>query len=114
MIGPTTAEVFLDRRSLSKVLPALASHGISPILHTLSEADLPRRAAAYLRGYFKLLRLKTLEDFSTAQQLFLLDQAQALIPLTYKKLSEQTKWLRTIAVDREEILRARVPSPAPA
>jgi hypothetical protein len=104
MISFSKAEVFVDSRHLESIKTKLSdSRMIALKNHQTTASDLSRRARAYLRGYFKTLRLASLNDFSPTQKLEVLKLAEALLP-TIQDRVRRKKWKSTIQFDRAQLL----------
>jgi len=104
LLAPAKAEVFYDCRHHEAILTSLSQLGKLHPEETVTDKDIKRRARAYLNGYFKPLRLATLQGFSLAQQEEILTHAENLLADTKVfDSSRRTKWLKTIAYDRQLI-----------
>jgi hypothetical protein len=102
--APGKGEVFYDFRHQNAIHSSLSKVGT---LHeeALVEKDIKRRARAYLNGYFKTLRLATLQGFSVQQQVAVLAEAEELLKAKKSfNSSKRSKWQKTITYDRQFIL----------
>ena len=72
-------EMFVDSKDYEVFTQRVKEAGWTISEPTYTEKDIDRRAAAYLSGYFLLLRMAALTGFSPQTQLLILDKAAALL-----------------------------------
>jgi hypothetical protein len=78
------------------------------VRHTLCDKDLPRRSRAYLQGYYKELRMATIQDLNDNSKRLLLMKARELLPAVFRQKDlqlEQDNRLRSKSAPR---IRGRI------
>jgi len=98
IISPDRAEIFMDGQV--ELPEASSPPGCVQTPPNVGPADIKRRAAAYLRGYFKLLRMAALEGFQQDLQLQVIDAAEKMLPKHFSSTADKERWKKTIAHDR--------------
>lgn len=103
IINPGTAEIFYSEVDQS----AIETIGSKGTISTpnITDLDIPRRAKAYLRGYFGPLRRAAYRGFTKDQARKLLLRAEELLPSMFDSPSLVRQWNRTIAYDRRHLDR---------
>lgn len=103
IINPGTAELFFLETDLA-AMEKIDSKGTLSV-PKITDSDIPRRARAYLRGYFGPLRRAAFRGFSKEQARKLLAKAEELAPRMFESPSLVRQWSRTISFDRRRLER---------
>jgi hypothetical protein len=106
LLNPNFVEVFFDPKTAPSLLTRLPASVQHVATFTPSEKDVHRRAKAYLNGYFKTLRLATLNDLPQQLRLDVLVEAERLLgtPRYSNRTQFRKQWKATITFDRDQIV----------
>jgi hypothetical protein len=106
LVNPCTAELFYEENSLHRVLPILKAENylMDQTNHMISEKDMNRRTDAYLRGYFRPLRLAALVGFNPECQKKLLLMAKERLEKRFEDKFSRQQWRHHIQKDMEHVL----------
>jgi regulator of replication initiation timing len=100
IINPNTAEIFYNSCLESKLKNNLSmTPSVKIIQREIGNNDISRRAKVYLTGYFKNLRLSTLQEFNQTQKSQLLLAALTILPTFIKDPALIRRWKKTIKFD---------------
>jgi hypothetical protein len=110
LINPCTAELFYEESSLHQVLPVLKAENYlldqsaNHLIYKISEKDLIRRADAYLRGYFRPLRLAALVGFNLESQKKVLLLAKERLEKKFVDKFSRQQWRYHVQKDMDHIV----------
>jgi hypothetical protein len=101
LLAPGKAEVFFRSKDKEDILRLPKGATLSS--HTLCDKDLPRRSRAYLQGYYKELRMATIQDLDNNSKHLLLMKARELLPTVFRQKDLQNRWSKTIDYDISQL-----------
>jgi hypothetical protein len=101
LFAPGKAEIFYEFKDTEDIFRVPA--GCKIFQAEVTKKDVPRRARAYLHGYYKELRRAACLGFDFESKKLLLEQASKLLPTMFHSKDIRQRWEKTIAYDLSQL-----------